>query len=151
MSSRDVRIVCPRPKWITSADKPTCRTSCKKTYKSVTRQQRMGEQSRLSTWPDVNVLSSLSGVTKRHVIRDKTPCRLLNHYKCFVGSGCLLLHGLLGIPTAIRKFPLNADKYLPTQKHHIAEHVDFLAYNMRIRSAFIWLTTESSFWVLCRR
>jgi hypothetical protein len=24
----------------------------------VTRQQRMGEQSRLSTWPDVNVLSS---------------------------------------------------------------------------------------------
>jgi hypothetical protein len=25
----------------------------------VTRQQRMGEQSRLSTWPDVNVLSSI--------------------------------------------------------------------------------------------
>jgi hypothetical protein len=25
-------------------------------YKSVTRQQRKGEQSRLSTWPDVNVL-----------------------------------------------------------------------------------------------
>jgi hypothetical protein len=33
-----------------------CRASCKKTYKSVARQQRMGEQSRLSTWPDVNVL-----------------------------------------------------------------------------------------------
>jgi hypothetical protein len=33
-----------------------CRASCKKTYKCVTRQQRMGEQSRLSTWPDVNVL-----------------------------------------------------------------------------------------------
>jgi hypothetical protein len=25
----------------------------------VTRQQRMGEQSRLSTWPDVNVLNRL--------------------------------------------------------------------------------------------
>jgi hypothetical protein len=35
-----------------------CRASCKKTYKCVTRQQRMGEQSRLSTWPDVNVLST---------------------------------------------------------------------------------------------
>jgi hypothetical protein len=56
MSSRDVRIVCPRPKWITSADKRMCRASCKNTYKCVTRQQRMGEQSRLSTWPDVNVL-----------------------------------------------------------------------------------------------
>jgi hypothetical protein len=56
MSSRDVRIVCPRPKWITSADKRMCRASCKKSDKSVTRQQRMGEQSRLSTWPDVNVL-----------------------------------------------------------------------------------------------
>jgi hypothetical protein len=48
--------MCPRPKWITSADKRMCRASCKKTYKSVTRQQRMGEQSRLSTWPDVTVL-----------------------------------------------------------------------------------------------
>jgi hypothetical protein len=35
-----------------------CRASCKKTYKFVTRQQRMGEQSRLSTWPDVNVLTA---------------------------------------------------------------------------------------------
>jgi hypothetical protein len=34
-----------------------CRASCKKTYKCVTRQQRMGEQSRLSTWPDVSVLT----------------------------------------------------------------------------------------------
>jgi hypothetical protein len=58
MSSRDVRIVCPRPKWITSADKRMCRASCKKTYKCVTRQQCMGEQSRLSTWPDVNVLNT---------------------------------------------------------------------------------------------
>jgi hypothetical protein len=33
-----------------------CKASCKKTYKCVTRQQRMGEQSRLFTWPDVNVL-----------------------------------------------------------------------------------------------
>jgi hypothetical protein len=57
MSSRDVRIVCLRPKWITSADKRMCKASCKKTYKCVPRQQRMGEQSRLSTWPDVNVLS----------------------------------------------------------------------------------------------
>jgi hypothetical protein len=37
-----------------------CRASCKKTYKCVTRQQRMGEQSRLSTWPDVNVLRLIS-------------------------------------------------------------------------------------------
>jgi hypothetical protein len=37
-----------------------CRASCKKTYKCVTRQQRMGEQSRLSTWPDVNVLISIA-------------------------------------------------------------------------------------------
>jgi hypothetical protein len=51
--------VCPRPKWITSADKRMCRASCKETYKCVTRQQRMGEQSRLTTWPDVNVLSTL--------------------------------------------------------------------------------------------
>jgi hypothetical protein len=35
-----------------------CRASCKKTYKCVTRQKRMGQQSRLSTWPDVNVLKS---------------------------------------------------------------------------------------------
>jgi hypothetical protein len=33
-----------------------CRASCKKTYKCVTCQQRIGEQSRLSTWPDVSVL-----------------------------------------------------------------------------------------------
>jgi hypothetical protein len=62
MSSLDVRIVCPRPKWITSADKRMCRASCKKTHKSVTRQQRMGEQSRLSTWPDVNVLKSVDKI-----------------------------------------------------------------------------------------
>jgi hypothetical protein len=37
-----------------------CRASCKKTYKSVTHQQRVGEQTRLSTWPDVNVLRSSS-------------------------------------------------------------------------------------------
>jgi uncharacterized protein YqfB (UPF0267 family) len=45
MSSRDVRIVRSRPKWITSVDNRMCRASCKKTYKCVTRQQRMGEQS----------------------------------------------------------------------------------------------------------
>jgi hypothetical protein len=32
-----------------------CKTSCKKTKKCVTRQQRMGEQSRISAWPDGNV------------------------------------------------------------------------------------------------
>jgi hypothetical protein len=33
-----------------------CRASCKKRDKSGARQQGMGEQSRISTWPDVNVL-----------------------------------------------------------------------------------------------
>jgi len=32
---------------------------CKKTQKCVTRQQRMGEQSRISVWPDGNVLMSI--------------------------------------------------------------------------------------------
>jgi hypothetical protein len=65
MSSRDVRIVGPRPKWITSTDKRICRVSCKKRYTCVTRHQRMGEQSRLSTWPDVSVLSSTHSCEQR--------------------------------------------------------------------------------------
>jgi hypothetical protein len=69
MSSRDVRILCLRPKWITSADKRMCRASCKKTYKSVTRQQRMGEQSRLFTWPDVNVLRQYKFGLFVHLVR----------------------------------------------------------------------------------
>jgi hypothetical protein len=42
-----------------------CMASCKKTYKCVTRQQRMGEKSRLSTWPDVNVLTTRKCFTVR--------------------------------------------------------------------------------------
>jgi hypothetical protein len=33
-----------------------CRTKCLKTQKCVTHQQRMGEQSRISAWPDGKVL-----------------------------------------------------------------------------------------------
>jgi hypothetical protein len=40
-------------------------------YKSVTRQQRMGEQSRLSMWPEVNVLTT-KDVVKWNILMQQT-------------------------------------------------------------------------------
>jgi hypothetical protein len=42
--------------WAKPDAKCMCRTTCKKTQKCVTRQQRMGYQSRISAWPDGKVL-----------------------------------------------------------------------------------------------
>jgi hypothetical protein len=74
-----------------------CRASCKKTYKCVTRQQRMGEQSRLSTWPDVNVLN----VTAKY--RTSSVTATVTHTLLPVGAYELPLAFYACLPVRVRE------------------------------------------------